>query len=36
MNNTTIAISFDTKQRLSNLGSKGMTYDQILNELLKQ
>ena len=33
---TTIKLSIKTKQRLSNLGKKGMTFDEIINHLLDQ
>jgi len=34
MQNTTIKLSDKTKQRLSDQGKKGMTYDEILNVIL--
>jgi len=34
MQNATIKLSDKTKQRLSDQGKKGMTYDEILNVIL--
>jgi len=31
---TTIKLTFETKQKLSDLGKKGMTYEQIINNLI--
>ena len=31
---TTIKLTFETKSRLSDLGKKGMTYEQIINNLI--
>lgn len=33
---TTVKLSTKTKQRLSDVGKKGMTFDQIINHLLDQ
>ena len=33
---TTIRIKRSTKQKLNEVGQKGMTYDDIINELLKK
>ena len=33
---TTIRIKRSTKQKLNDVGQKGMTYDDIINELLKK
>ena len=32
---TTISVSVETKQKLSHLGSKGQTYDEIINKAIE-
>ena len=33
---TTVKLSIETKQRLSDIGKKGMTYDAIINYLISR
>lgn len=33
---TTISVSEETKKKLDDIGKKGQTYDEILQELLKK
>jgi len=36
MQNTTIKLKTETRNRLKNLGSKDQTYDEIVNDVLDQ
>ena len=36
MQNTTIKLKTETRNRLKNLGSKDQTYDEIVNQVLDQ
>ena len=36
MQNTTIKLKTETRNRLKNLGSKDQTYDEIVNNILDQ
>jgi len=36
MLDTTIRLSVDTRQKLFDLGKKGMTYDEIINQLISK
>ncbi|HKG87268.1 MAG TPA: hypothetical protein VKA95_02990 [Nitrososphaeraceae archaeon] len=35
MSKTTILVEDSTRQKLRQIGSKGQTYDQVINELIK-